>query len=155
LAISIAAPAEQVWPWLLQMGQGRGGFYTHEWVEQLLGADIHNADRIVPEWQPLAVGDPIRLTPDPYFGQPGQVLTVAELDPPHALVLRQVMPNGAIGTWTFVLIPKDERTTRLVIRRRAGPPSWFDRLAVPGYSFMDRGMLGGIKRRAEAAVTPG
>jgi hypothetical protein len=47
-AVTIAAPPEAVWPWLVQMGQGRGGFYTYAWLENLGGMDIHNADRIVP-----------------------------------------------------------------------------------------------------------
>jgi hypothetical protein len=155
LATTIAATPESVWPWLLQLGQGRGGFYTYEWVEHLLGAGIQNVDRIVPELQQLAVGDPIRLTPDPYFGQPGQLLTVAELEAPRALLLRQRMPNGSLGTWAFLLRDPTAGRTRLLFRRRAGPPSWFDRLALPGYYFMDRGMLAGIKRRAEALAGSG
>jgi hypothetical protein len=67
------------------MGQGRGGFYTHEWIENLLGADIHNADRVVSAWQQLEVGDTVRLTPAPYFGQPGQLMTVADIQPQRAL----------------------------------------------------------------------
>ena len=82
---------------LLQIGQGRGGFYTYEWVETLLGADIHNADRIVSEWQQLAVGDRIRLTPDPYFGKPSQFLTVVDIQSARSLVLIQTLPNGAPG----------------------------------------------------------
>jgi hypothetical protein len=149
LAASIAAPPSVVWPWLVQMGQGRGGFYTHEWVEKLLGADIHNADAIVPEWQRIAAGDRIRLTPDPYLGHPGQYLTVDQVAAPSALVLRQVMPNGATGSWAYVLRATAEGSTRLIFRRRANRPSLFDRIARPGYHYMDRGMLDGIRARAE------
>jgi hypothetical protein len=68
--------------WLVQMGQGRGGFYTHEWVENLLGADIRSANCVVPEWERLEVGAQVRLTPDRYLGQPGQFMTtVAEIQP--------------------------------------------------------------------------
>jgi len=56
-AITIAAPPEAVWPWLVQMGADRGGFYSYAWLENLFGLDIHNADGIVDEWQQLAVGD--------------------------------------------------------------------------------------------------
>ena len=59
-AITIDAPPDEVWPWLVQMGSGRAGFYTHEWVERLLFvtyADGHSANRIHPEWQELHVGD--------------------------------------------------------------------------------------------------
>jgi hypothetical protein len=154
LAMTIQAPPSAIWPWLVQMGQGRGGFYTHEWVENLLGADIHNADRIVPAQQRLAVGDTVRLTPDPYLGHPGQFMTVAEIEPQRTLVFSQTLPNGAPATWTLVLRPQDERTTRLLSRRRGGQPSVFDRVMRPGYVFMDRGVLHGIRRRvAKAAAT--
>ena len=53
MAMTIHAAPSAIWPWLVQMGQGRGGFYTHEWVENLLWADIRNADRILSAWQQL------------------------------------------------------------------------------------------------------
>jgi hypothetical protein len=57
-AVTIEAPPERVWPWLVQMGQDRAGFYTYEWFENgLLRLNIHNVDRIVPEWQNITVGD--------------------------------------------------------------------------------------------------
>jgi hypothetical protein len=74
-------------------------------------------------------------------------MTVAEIEPQRALVFRQTLPNGAPATWTFVLRPQDERTTRLLSRRRSGEPSLFDRVMRPGYVFMDRGVLHGIRRR--------
>ena len=67
-AISIRASADQVWPWIAQLGQGRGGFYSYDFLENLVGCNIHSADRIVPEWQNVAVGDEVRLAP-----QEGQV----------------------------------------------------------------------------------
>jgi hypothetical protein len=152
LATTIPAAPTAIWPWLVQMGQDRGGFYTHEWIENLLGADIHNADRIVPALQRLAVGDTIRLTPDPYLGRPGQIMTVAGIEPQRALVFRQTLPNGAPATWALVLRPQGEGTTRLLSRRRGGRPSLFDRVMWPGYVFMDRGVLRGIRRRATTTV---
>lgn len=152
LAIPIAAPPTEVWPWLVQMGQGRAGFYTHEWIENLMGADIHNANRIVPELQHLAPGDLIRLTPDPYLGRPGQYLIAAHVGPPRALVFRQVLPNNAIGSWAFVLRPGPGNSTRLLFRRRSSGPSLFDRVATPGYYLMDMGMLAGIRQRAERSA---
>jgi hypothetical protein len=132
------------------MGQGRGGFYTHEWIENLLGAGMHNADRIISELQHLEVGDSIRLTPDPYLGgQPGQYIIVAQLECPRTLVFRQVLPNGAIGSWAYVLESTPQGTTRLLFRRRSSQPSLFDRIMEPGYYFMDMGMLSGIKKRSE------
>jgi hypothetical protein len=152
MAITIRATPSEIWPWLVQIGQGRGGFYTHEWVENLLGADIRNADWINPVWQMLEVGDTIRLTPDPYFGQPGQFMTVAEIQPERALVFRQTLPNGSIASWALLLLPEEGGTTRVVMRRRGGDPTLFDRVMAPGYVFMDRGMLHGLRRRVEAAV---
>ena len=148
MAITIRAAPSAIWPWLIQMGQGRGGFYTHEWIENLLGADIHNADGVVPAWQQLQVGDTVRLTPDPYFGQRGQFMIVAEIEPERALVFRQTLPNGAPASWAFLLLPKDHGTTRVVMRRRGGDPTLFDRVMAPGYAFMDRGMLHGLRQRA-------
>jgi hypothetical protein len=152
MAVTIQAMPSEIWPWLLQMGQGRGGFYTHEWVENLLGADIHNADRIVPALQQLAIGDRIRLTPDPYLGHPGQFMTVAVLQPERALVFTQILPNGAEATWAFVLRSQDRITTRVLARRRSGRPTPFDRVMAPGYVFMDRGVLRGLRVRAERAA---
>jgi hypothetical protein len=152
MAITIGAAPSEVWPWLVQMGQGRGGFYTHEWVENLLGAHIRNANRIVTGWQHLAAGDTIRLTPDPYLGQPGQYMTVAEIQAARALVFRQTLPNGSIATWAFLLRARDDGTTRLVMRRRGERPTVFDRVMTPGYVFMDRGMLHGLRARAECAA---
>lgn len=156
LAVNISAPPSRVWSWLVQMGQGRAGFYTHEWLENLIGADIHNADRIVSHLQQLVIGEQIRLTPDPYKGQPGQFITVASIDPPRALVLRQQLPSGGTGSWAYVLRPAGNESTRLLFRRRGSRPSLFDRIMAPGYCYMDMGMLAGIKERAETrwAVTP-
>jgi hypothetical protein len=151
LAITIRASPEQVWPWVVQMGQGRGGFYTHTWVENLLGADIQNADRIMPALLDLAIGDTVRLTPNPYLGSPGQFMLVAELVPPQVLVYEQVLPTGGRTSWALVLREVGDGTTRLLSRRRGTRPSFFDRLMQPGYVFMDRGVLRGIRERTEEA----
>jgi hypothetical protein len=153
LAITIRAAAPQIWPWLVQVGQGRAGFYTYEWVENLLGAKIHNADAVVPGLQNLQVSDTIRLTPDPYLGQPGQFMTVARLEPERALVLKQTLPNGTAATWALVLRERNDHTTRLLSRRRGVRPTMFDRIMWPGYVFMDRGVLRGIRKRVEATAS--
>src|SRR3954470_14903503 len=59
-AIRIDAPPPAIWPWLVQMGPGRAGAYTYDWIENLFGLNMHSADRILPEWQHLAVGDLLR-----------------------------------------------------------------------------------------------
>ena len=58
-AITINAPVRDVWPWLVQVGQNRGGFYSYTWLENLVGCEMRNADQIVPEWQELKVGDEV------------------------------------------------------------------------------------------------
>ncbi|HSJ64541.1 MAG TPA: hypothetical protein VK922_11670 [Gemmatimonadaceae bacterium] len=152
LAVTIGAARSEIWPWLVQMGQGRGGFYTHVWVERLLGAEIENADEILPDLQRLAIGDVVRLTPDPYRGHPGQYMTVAHLKPRRSLVFSQTLPNGARATWAFVLRTAGVATTRLLLRRRSERPTWFDRVLHPGYLMMDAGVLRGLRKRAEAGA---
>src|ERR1039457_1564914 len=100
-AITVRAAAGQVWPWIAQLGQGRGGVYSYDSLENLAGCDIHSANQIVPEWQDLEVGDPVMLAPQ-------VALTVALLDRGHYLVLRGgvTMGNSAPPydfTWAFAL----------------------------------------------------
>ena len=117
--ITIAAEPAQVWPWLVQIGWGRGGFYSYDSLENLVGLDIHSADEIVPAWQDLAVGDRVHLAP-----QVGLEVVVAE--PRRALVLAGAAPQGTDAapapydfTWSFTLRPgPDAGTTRLVVRER-------------------------------------
>ena len=96
-AITIHTPAAQIWPWLLQMGQGRGGLYSYDWLENLVGCDIHTLDTIVPALQDLKVGDPVRIGPQK--GLPDYQVVL--LEPEKALVLRSVDSNtGTMGeTW--------------------------------------------------------
>jgi hypothetical protein len=151
--IRIAAPADAVWPWLVQIGQDRGGFYSHAWLENLVGANIHNADRIVPEWQQRAVGDLVRAVPPTWLGgRLGRELgwRVVELVPGRAIVLE--------GWGAFVVVPEDSVTTRLHIRTRGdGTPRLAGvfmapfGLAVfePAHFIMERAMLRGVRARAE------
>src|SRR5690625_253711 len=97
-AVAIQAPAEDVWPWVAQLGQGRGGFYSYDGLQSLLGLDIRNADDVVPEWQDIAVGDRVRLAP-------GMELTAAVVRPEEALVLRGLPEMGRAHVWTPVTWP--------------------------------------------------
>ena len=153
-AVSIAAPDDAVWPWVAQLGQGRGGFYSYDFLENLAGCDIHSADRIVPEWQSIAVGDEVKLHPE--VG-----LRVALVDPGTVLVLRGGIPMGAVAppydfTWAFVVRAQADGTTRLLVRERYEyTRRWSSLLVEPVQliSFiMSRRMLRGIKRRAERRV---
>jgi hypothetical protein len=153
-AVHIAAPPERVWPWLVQIGRARGGFYTYTWIENLLGADIHNLDHLDPDLQHLVPGDCIWLTPERYLGQPGQFWRVRHVVPGRALVLEQCPPdNPTTGTWSLVVLP-DASGTRLLSRHRSMPPStlplrlWAMVMEL-GNAIMERGMLRGIARRVQ------
>jgi hypothetical protein len=153
-AVSIAAADDAVWPWVAQLGQGRGGFYSYDFLENLAGCDIHSAYRIVPEWQSIAVGDEVKLLPE--VG-----LRVALLDPGTVLVLRGGIPMGAVAppydfTWAFIVRAQADGTTRLLARERYEyTRRWSSLLVEPVQliSFiMSRRMLRGVKRRAEQRV---
>src|SRR5215212_3279242 len=139
-AITVHAPVEEVWPWLAQIGQDRGGFYSYEWLENLAGCRMRNADRIHPEWQHREVGERVSL--HPAFG-----LKVASFELGRAIVLE--------GWGPFVVEPIDEKSTRVIIRSRV--PRRLDVLLYYLLTFeiphfvMERRMLLGIKERAERA----
>lgn len=141
-AVTIHAPPETIWPWIAQMGQGRGGLYSYELLENLAGSDLHNADRIHPEWQHIAVGDVIRPVPEGYLGlAESPTYTVVAVEPNRFLVLD--------GFVTFALAPIDAETTRLIARGNS--PSPLD--AMEPFNFiMGRRMLLGIKERAEGTL---
>jgi hypothetical protein len=152
-AVTVQAPVENVWPWLLQMGQGKAGLYSYEFIENcLLGCDIHNSDRLVSEWQEVQVGDLVRLIPKDRQGPPPYI--VAMIEPYRALVLGHKDENGPwFDTWQFVLQPVAAQATRLIHRVRGGSMGALDLLQF-GYFIMERRMVLGIKQRAEAlAVT--
>jgi hypothetical protein len=145
-AITVEAPPSAVWPWLVQMGSGRGGAYTYDWIENLLGLNMHSADEVLPQFQHLEVGN---LLP---VGEGGPRLRVAILDRERELVLHS--EDGA-WVWLFGLYPQGN-ATRLVSRNRITTPdaSRIRRLAdvlfmEPASLVMERKMLLGIKQRAE------
>jgi hypothetical protein len=153
-AITIRAGTDGVWPWIAQLGQERGGFYSYDFLENLVGCHIHSADRIVPEWQRIDVGDEVNLYPE--FG-----LIAALVEPGHSLVLRGAIPMGRTPppydfTWAFVLRGQRDGTTRLVVRERYGYARRWAPLLVEPVEFisfvMSRRMMRGIKERAEQAV---
>lgn len=159
-AISIAAPPEDVWPWLAQLGQGRGGLYSYDWLENLFGCDIHSVSAVVPQWQELQVGGEVRLV-RPDHPVPLRFL-VARVDPPHRLLL--VAPGTqdeafAAGlpyvSWSFQIDEYHRGYSRLVVRLRGDfLPTTRQLLAnkyllEPVHWLMERKMLLGIKKRAE------
>ncbi|HLE57823.1 MAG TPA: hypothetical protein VJB15_12125 [Rhodothermia bacterium] len=151
--VTINAPADSVWPWLAQLGQDRGGFYSHDWLERVFGDHVTNAQRIHPEWQQRQVGDLVRSAQPGYLGgilgpDPGWRIT--ELEPGRAMVLE--------GWGAFVLRPLDEQTTRLHIRTRGSGAASIAMIPLaplgilvyePAHFIMERRMMLGIKERAE------
>jgi hypothetical protein len=150
-AIGIDAPREAVWPWLAQIGQGRGGFYSYELLENLAGCRIHNVLELRPELQSLHVGDVVRLHGSGY-GPP-----VARIEPGRALVLGgEPDARGCGAIWGFHLFDGPNGTTRLVERGRnavgGGPVArlaWGPYLTDPIGFVMSRKMLRTIKSLAE------
>jgi hypothetical protein len=154
-AIAIRCPADQVWPWLAQVGQGRGGFYSYDRLENIVGCDIHSADRLVPEWQKVEVGDEVRLAPK--VG-----LAVAALERGRALVLSGGIPVGHADppydfTWSFILRDAPGGATRLIVRERyAYKRPWAPFLVEPAEAvsfLMSQKMLRGIRDRAESGAS--
>jgi hypothetical protein len=148
-AIAIDAPAAAVWPWLAQMGPSpRGGAYTYDWIENLLGLDMHSVDRVLPEFQRPRVGDTI--------GYGSNRMRVERVEPERVLASRSQDGNWV---WAFVLDEHDGRT-RLISRNRFRLPTLAARLGIlpmePASLVMERKMLQGIKQRAEllAGATP-
>jgi hypothetical protein len=147
-AVTIHAGPREVWPWLVQMGElPRGGFYSYQWIERLLGMRVADADSVLPWFQSLNVGQPLDRKAE---------MIVKAVEPDRFLVLGP--PDGLPGlavTWALVLLPGKNGDTRLVSRVRArlprGPRGWlWFALLDPGQFLMERKMLLEIKRRAEA-----
>jgi hypothetical protein len=143
-AITVRAPASAVWPWLVQMGPGRGGAYTYDWIENLFGLDMHSADRILPELQHLEVGDVLR-SPNGEMG-----MRIEILEPERVLSSRS---EDGTWVWTFVLEAARDGTRLLSRNRIRVGGSLGGRLAMlamePGSLVMERKMLHGIRERAE------
>jgi hypothetical protein len=158
-AVDIAAAPEDVWPWIAQIGQGRGGFYSYQTLENVVGCNIHNHAEILPEYQDVALGDPIYLHPT------APPMAVAVLDPPHALVLYGSPADTgdgsaapAMSTWQFCLQGTPDGFTRFFTRGRSdyGPGManrvFFGRYPIEPITFvMSRKMMLEVKALAEAA----
>lgn len=152
-AVTIRTSPDRVWPWLAQLGQGRGGLYSYDWLENLIGCNIRGADVVLPQHQQIAEGDQVRLAPQ-------LALDVARVDPGTALVLRGGIPMGSTAppfdfSWAFVLREDQYGGTRLLVRERYSYTRRWAALIVEPTELISRmmstRMLRGIKQRAEDA----
>jgi hypothetical protein len=147
-AISIKTPANLVWPWLVQVGQDKGGFYSYELLENIVGCNIHNADRILPKHQNIEVGDSLIMHPK------APAVPVAFIEPGKALVYGGRQDENTANVWIF-FINEGGSLTRLISRWVFDyKPSLVNRVAYnwflePIAAVMQRKMLLGIKKRAE------
>jgi hypothetical protein len=137
-AVTVDAPPAAVWPWIAQIGQDRGGFYSYTWLENLAGCHMHNADRVHPEWQHRTVGDTVLL-------HPSAGLELTRFDPERSYALQG---------WYFALEPLPGDRTRLLARTRVprGLPSvaYAAFIELPHF-VMERKMLRNLKRLVESA----
>lgn len=155
-AITIHAEPARVWPWLLQLGQDRGGFYSYSLLENLAGARIENVEALRPDLQHWKVGDKLWMYPSDRLRGAGHGV-LAQLEPERALVFRtrRLGSERYDGSWAFALQPIDSHTTRLLVRGRATRPVGivqraFELLAFePIHFMMEHKMLDGIKAHAE------
>lgn len=157
-AITIDAPASEIWKWLVQIGQGRGGFFSYDWIESAFGLDIHNIDRIRPELQTLKVGDFVRSASKGWLGGRFDETAgwyVIALEPERFLVLRDEIERGS---WAFILKTLENGGTRLIIRARGDRPSRSVHqvlhygLFEPAHFVMERKMLLTLKELAESGA---
>ena len=142
-AITINAPPAAVWPWIAQMGAApRGGAYTYDWIENLLGLNMHSVDRVLPEFQHPQVGDG--------FGYGPNQMSFTRVEPEHVLAAQSADGNWV---WTFVIEGTHDGNTRLISRNRFRLPKLKDKIGMvpmePASLLMERKMLRGIKLRAE------
>jgi hypothetical protein len=142
-AVTIQARPEEIWPWLVQIGIKRAGWYSYDWIDNL---GIPSAERILPEWQHVAVGDLIPMSPDGKVGQ-----WVKDFEPNQWMLW---WDNKGNVTWYWGLYPQDDSQTRLITRVRihyrwTKPSILFNLPLDVGDIIMMRKCLLGIKRRAE------
>ena len=173
-AITLDAPPRDVWPWLAQMGAGRGGWYSWDFIDN---GGAPSAVAILPQWQRIACGDVLPAVPGAT-----DAFVVTAVHPPKSLVLAsEAGPKPAV-TWSFALHPLGDQRTRMLVRVRAGA-AWRDvarhagktgsltpidrvyrvlaRLPLPllraaagfGHGVMEKRMLRGIRRRVRSKAT--
>jgi len=145
-AITIKAPADRIYPWILQIGADKSGMYSYTWLERLVGCKMAKDEVIKPEWQNLQVGDEMKMcagefAPPPYI--------VAQIIPGQSVAFGHKENGKWVDLWQFVLVPQTDGTTRLITRTRTnmvgGPWEIVNRISF----LMERKMLLTIKALAE------
>jgi len=150
-AITIEAPGKEVWHWVAQIGQDRGGFYSYDFLENITGCNIHSVDIIVPEYFHDEESEGLKTHP---MAPP---MPLVELDPERTLLFGGEMDPDTPNSWLFFLEDAGEHSTRLISRWRLdygpGPIRWFGYRVIlqPIACTMQRKMLLGIKKRAESS----
>lgn len=146
-AITINAPPASIYPWLVQLDAKKGGWYSYTWLETyLLNCRMVNADRIHAEWQHLQVGDEVHMCPNEPAPPP---YLVAQIHPDQAIVLGHQENGEWVDIYQFVIVPQADGTSRLILRTRTMMTGGFWALIHPGIFVMERGLLYGVKERAE------
>jgi hypothetical protein len=161
-AITVDAPPEQVWPWVVQLGADRAGFYSYDWLENLFGLGIHSARQVVPDWQQRAVGDLVHADAAGTGGWyvmkvvPNEVLVLKMADVKAGQPARRDEQLRWEFLWTFAIQDLGNGTTRLLVRERTGFGSPATRMLMAPVGFisfvMTQKMMRGIKARAEAGA---
>jgi hypothetical protein len=161
-AITIHASPQQVWPWLMQIGQDRSGFYSYTFLENVFACDMPKVERLVPDWKPRAPGETVWFCNPKHFDGQGRMIA-AIVDPGRAFTM--VSPNdwqslkaggrAREGFWAFTLEPLPDGQTRLIARLRSGPPPSLPARMLgrlfwePAHFVMERKMLHTIRDLSE------
>lgn len=147
-AITIHAPPEDIYPWIVQLGADKGGMYSYTWIEALLQCSQVNANRIHEEWQGLKVGDKVLMCKNNM--PPGY--EVAVIEPNRVIVMGHQTDGVWSDVWQFILAPQSDGSTRFILRSRDAKVGWMWDVIRPGEFIMVRGMMLGIKARAEGSI---
>ena len=145
-AVTVHATPEEIYPWIVQLGADKGGMYSYARLEALLRCSQVNADSIHPEWQQLEVGNEMKMcatdpAPPPYI--------IAQIVPDESIVMGHKENGEWVDVWAFIIVPQRDGTSRLMTRTRTNAVGGFWTVIHPGVFIMERGMLLGIKERAE------
>jgi hypothetical protein len=161
-AITIHASPQQVWPWLMQIGQDRSGFYSYSFLENAVGCDMPKVERLVPDWKPRTVGETVWFaTPRRFRGQGRMIAAVIQPQRSFVMVTANDWANLQAGKraqesfWSFTLEPLGDGQTRLIARVRGGTPPTLTSRAVgrlfwePLHFVMEQRMLRTIRDLSE------